>query len=228
MIRRKTIFALGVPNRSETASSFQLGSLGTGLSRAGANRASRFVPPKCPRRGNLFRSIQKLRAFGRLNEARGLAISFQIENPDLIEPKVDLIRLYNEVGESALYTRTIDDLVRTSPKRTAAIMAAGDLVASVGDSALAMKLHQMVQPGTSEANSLLLLAIEADLTSAQYQEALERTKSFQKDHPNLTREHAPLTTAFRPSLTSAWACRMREPTTLPIFSTRPHHALHTC
>ena len=60
-----------------------------------------------------------------------------------------------------------------------------------------MKLHQMVQPGTSEANSLLLLAIEADLTSAHYQKALERTKSLQKDHPNLAREHAPLIHSFQ-------------------------------
>ena len=138
-----------------------------------------------------------LRALNRHDEERRLAISFQIENPDKFQPRLDIIRHFLNNGDFERANTEIDSALRVTPDKLAALVALGDLASSMGNSALASRLEQKARSLNIDAEPLLLLSVEADLSAGSYRIALDRIKSLHSTHPQLAKTHSTLLNSFQ-------------------------------
>lgn len=129
---------------------------------------------------------------GQTDDARRLALAFQIAHPTLPGPRLDLLRAYRATGEHERAAREIDTFIRDFASDPAALFALADFAANAGDAALAHRLqgHAVAQKTPAEAHAIL--AVEALVVARDFHGAIATGQTLLQQNPTWTTTYAPV------------------------------------
>ncbi len=133
----------------------------------------------------------KLRESGEIEAARRLTISFQIALPNLVTPRIDLIRIYHETGEIARAHAEAEALINGFPAGSEAHTALAEFAANSGDTALAQRLYEHAKARNMQSPSLALRAVEACLVARDYRAGLSLADDLLAGNPGWDEDHRP-------------------------------------
>lgn len=117
--------------------------------------------------------VRRLHERERHDEARRQALAFQIANPSLARPRVDLLRAYQQTGDTAALEREIDAILRDFAADPAALLNLAEFAAGIGHTALATRVVEHVERQRLPAHAFAFLRIEALLVARDFSGALE-------------------------------------------------------
>ncbi len=131
--------------------------------------------------------VQRLRHANMVDEARRRSLSFQIAQPALARPRIELVRDLRSSGETARAAREIDALFRDFPADQDALLALGDFAANTGDSALARRLLAHARDAKQLWEPHALLVVESLISARDYRAALNAADASAADFPDFAR-----------------------------------------
>lgn len=128
----------------------------------------------------LVRRLQHLELH---DEARRHTLAFQIANPGLARPRLDLLHAYRQSNDTVAIQRESDQILQDFPSNHAILLALGEFAARFGDNTLAERLCAHVRHHHLPVAPFDLLRIETLLARRDYAAVLATTRSLLRDEP---------------------------------------------
>jgi len=124
------------------------------------------------------------------DEARRHTLSFQIANPGLARPRLDLVHAYRQSNDTVALQREVDHILQDFPSNHAILLALGEFAARFGDHGLAERLCAHARQHHLPVAPFDLLRIESLLARRDYAAVLATTRALLHDEPQNSRAHA--------------------------------------
>jgi len=133
-----------------------------------------------------------LRALGRHDEFRRLALMRQLAQPQSPSSRIDLLYALRHDGETEKISRETAALLRQFPRDQTILVALANFAANTGDAALARQVYDHGNRLGLTWEAPAFLTVEALVVKRDYRGALELTRALLNDHPDWTKRHGAL------------------------------------
>ena len=137
------------------------------------------------------------RELGNIDEARQYAILRNIVSPLSPAPRMELLYIYNESGDSEREKKETRRMLRQFGDDPKALQSLANFAADTGNISLARRTYEEALENEFPINSYALLLIEAHLVSSDYDGALTFAEELLKERPEWLKQHWSIFSSLR-------------------------------
>lgn len=139
---------------------------------------------KFPNTGPILMQLSRYnREEGKIDDARRYAILRNVNDPLSAGPRIELLYIYHESGETEREAREAQRLLKQFRDDEPALQALANFAADTGNIELARRTYEEALENEFSIASFALLLIEAHLVSKDYPGALTFTEELLKERP---------------------------------------------
>ena len=128
--------------------------------------------------------VEHLRRQGLTDEARRSSVAFQIAQPALAAPRIELLAAYHDAAEAGSVAREVEALLRDFADDPSALLALAGFAANSGDAGLARRIASHVEARHLSVETFSFFVVEALIVARDYRGALDAIQAFKAGHPD--------------------------------------------
>jgi len=129
------------------------------------------------------------RQSGRMDDARRLSLLRQVMNPSSPQPRIALLRLFADAGDTAAAQREVEDVMRDFQRDGLALVQLAEYAANRGDTALVRRIYDHCKASDLPWDVTAVLTVESCIVAGRYQESLDLTRELLRENPDWSRRH---------------------------------------
>lgn len=129
------------------------------------------------------------REMGRLDDARRLNLLRQVMNPASPQPRIALLRLLAETGDTEAAKREVDEVMEDFQSDGPALVQLAEYAANHGDTALVRRIYEHCKAADLPWDVTAVLTVESCIVAGRHQEALDLTRELLRENPEWSRRH---------------------------------------
>lgn len=141
--------------------------------------------------------VRRLRTLGEASEARRVTLAFQIAQPDLAAPRVELLHAYHDAGDHHAFAREIDVLLNDLDPDPKALALLGDFAADTGNIALARRIVGVARDHNLPLEPHAFLLVETLIVARDYKGAFAAIDQFVAENADWARHYRALLDSLR-------------------------------
>ncbi len=141
--------------------------------------------------------VSHLERAGRDDEVRRSALAFQIAQPTLPGPRLELLRAYLHSGDHVHAAGEIEEFMRNFAGDAGALLALAEFAANTGNVPLARRLTDIARAQNVAWEPHAILVVEALVVARDFSGALDAVRDLHRDDPDWNAHFSPVLTSLQ-------------------------------